>query len=261
MNERIDKAKLMAYLYGELEGEEKEQVAQYLQEHPEKREDLNQLAGVSQLLNKLEDQDPVGPLVIPSKSVWRTLVPWMSAAAAVMLIFMTAYLTDFTMILSKGQMTLSFGPPTASFAEDTSQEKLMTQVKDLLEEQQVGYQRILANMKADLRLELVENQELSNTNSSSTVLNPTQLQALLDQHQFDQMQQINQLLEDNSAQQREEIQVFLAEYHQYLEERRLQDLQLIEAGFQAMQDNVNQQQSETEEILANIITTAKSKNY
>jgi len=50
MSYKPDESALMAYLYGEVEGQEKERIEQYLLQNPEARKDLENLKSVRKIM-------------------------------------------------------------------------------------------------------------------------------------------------------------------------------------------------------------------
>ncbi|MDH3709043.1 MAG: hypothetical protein OER04_04100 [Cyclobacteriaceae bacterium] len=266
MNYKVDESTLMAYLYNELGAAEREEVERQLLEDPQAQAQLEEFVKVRTLLGKLEDEEPATPLIMNSpqeKTIIRRLVPWLGVAASVCLLLLAGYATDFRATSQNGQLILGFGEAEPKI-EALDQEQVMPLIDQALTRQREQYSQQLTGLQTALENKIVDNKatptEVRYT-QPAPALDEQALQAYLVGYQQQNMQQMAQLLQTNTQIQREELQTFLAEYHQFLEERRLQDLQLIEAGFQAMQDNVNQQKSETEEILANIITSVNSTNY
>ncbi len=266
MNHKVDETVLMAYLYGELNKEEKQEVETYLKEHPESARTLEEFNKVRDLMGMLEDQDPPTTVVLNTETGgtrWRKLVPWLSIAAAISLILITGFLTKASISWQDKQLSIRFGTPEMVQEDrDMTREELSGLIQSALAQQQEVYSGQLNLVKTELeqRLDSQTPQYLVRTPVASGITEQ-ELQVYLAQYQEQQIGEIASLLQDNVETQREELQTFLAEYHQFLEQRRLQDLQLIEAGFQAMQDNVDQQKTATEEILANIITTVNNTNH
>jgi len=186
-------------------------------------------------MGKLPDQEPMAPLVIDTRpTVMRRLIPWLGAAAAVSLLLLVGYLTDLTIELQNKQLSIGFGPqPTEEVADGITQEQLVPLLETMLDNQKSQYQQDLQTMQSSIQAQITDFQ---NTAPVQTIpaarngINEQELQAYIIQYQQQNLQQFAQLLDNNAEQQRGELQVFLAEYHQFLEERRLQDLQLIEAG-------------------------------
>ena len=52
---------LMAYLYGELEGSEKEAMEKYLFEHPDARRELERLQQMRSILSEVKDKEVIAP--------------------------------------------------------------------------------------------------------------------------------------------------------------------------------------------------------
>lgn len=269
MNYKVDESALMAYLYGELSAEEKEKISEYLKDHPESQELIDDLQKVRGLMEKLEDQEPVAPILIntgPPETLVKRLMPWLGMAAAVTLLLLVGYFTNFSLKYQGKQLTMGFGndPVVTDKSAGFTKEDLAPVIEEALQQQRLLYAGDLHNMQTSLQDQINANQRYLqniNTQTRSKGLDENTLQTYLEQYQQRNLQEMALLLKNNTQIQRGELQAFLADYDLFLEERRLQDLKLIEAGFQAVQDNVNKQKSETEQILANIITTVNNTNY
>ena len=63
MNYKPDEKDWMAYLYGELEGAEKERLDKYMLENEEARQELEKFQGLRNILSAAEDKEVIAPPV------------------------------------------------------------------------------------------------------------------------------------------------------------------------------------------------------
>ena len=130
MNYKPDKQELMAYLYDELEGTEKERVEQYLAEHPEELKALHQLRAVSSLLKSVEDKEVIAPpIFIPDgqeQRFWNA--PYfktvMSIAASVLIVLLVGKMIGTSVSVSDSEFRISFGESDAELNPEPAPESL-----------------------------------------------------------------------------------------------------------------------------------------
>ena len=259
---KIDENKLMAYLYGELDLKERKQLEAQLKRQPELAATLQQLQTVRHQMGQLEDVDPQVSLVIDDQKrvqSFKFLMPWLSAAAAIVLLILIGFLLETSVSFKGRQLTVEFGA-TESASPVVNEAQLVPVIHQALQQQEQLLMDRMQKMQADLeqKLILASNQEAG---VQKEIIDKDILNEQLQAYRQQQLMEMTGLLEENIASQREELQAFLTDYHRYLEERRIQDLQLIEAGFQTMKENVDRQKTETDEILANILSTTNNTNY
>ena len=98
MSYKPDENDLMAYLYGELEGSEKEAMDKYLFEHPEARVELERLQQMRIMLSHVKDKEVIAPPIFVGESkqrfIWNApyLKTIVSIAASLLLIILVGKL-------------------------------------------------------------------------------------------------------------------------------------------------------------------------
>ncbi|MEM9987566.1 MAG: hypothetical protein AAF804_20945, partial [Bacteroidota bacterium] len=105
---KIDQATLVDYLYGELDPEQAQAVEAYLDQHPELRQELGEMAGVRSFLADGRQEAELPPLELSLgeakvvKPLWSRV--WFQAlAAAIVLLFLIAGL-DLRVSWQPGQV-------------------------------------------------------------------------------------------------------------------------------------------------------------
>ena len=106
---------LMAYLYGELEGSEKEAMDKYLFEHPEARLELERLQQMRSMLGHVKDKEVIAPPIFvgerKQRFIWNApyLKTIVSVAASLLLIILVGKLSGMRIQYQESELRISFG--------------------------------------------------------------------------------------------------------------------------------------------------------
>lgn len=141
MDYRASETDLMAYLYGELEGQEKETLEQYLLENAEARAQLESLKQIKFALSHVKDKEVIAPPIFVGESnqryFWNT--PYfktiVSIAASVLIIMMVGKVSGLQVRYSDSELKISFGGVTEPKRIETAQPNpalTPTEVKDMI---------------------------------------------------------------------------------------------------------------------------------
>ena len=257
MEYKPEESVLMAYLYGELESEECKKVEQYLADNPEAKEEMEQMKGVRSVLQQWPDQEVVAPLVLPAnkdRTILRQLIPWLSMAAACLLLFLVGYASGTQINYNDGELRISFNGNSPRVAEaGLNKEEVNQMIQVALQTQTQDFEQHLAQM---------ESKETASPDDAVTqnVNAVTSWDRTLKQIQAQNLSTMNKMLESTSEQQQVYTQAMLTQFGNYLEERRSQDLQAIRSNFVELQENVALRQSETDQLLSSLVTSTKERN-
>ncbi|HYI79209.1 MAG TPA: hypothetical protein VEW65_16425 [Chryseolinea sp.] len=105
---------LMAYVYGELEGSDKEAVEKYLFENPEARLELERLHQMRAMLSQVKDKEVIAPPIFVGESKQRFLwkAPYLktivSIAASLLLIILVGKLSGMKIQYQASELRISF---------------------------------------------------------------------------------------------------------------------------------------------------------
>src|SRR5690349_4701482 len=114
MSYKPDQHDWMAYLYGELEGAEKEKMEQYLLSDPHARKELEQYQQLRKMMGTVEDKEVIAPPIVVSDNrqrfIWNTPAVRMvaSIAASLLIIILVGKLTGTQISMSGNEFRLSF---------------------------------------------------------------------------------------------------------------------------------------------------------
>src|SRR3954468_10174518 len=99
MNYKPDESAWMAYLYGELDVQEKEKMEQYLSQNPDAQKELQQLVALRKIMSTVSDKEVIAPPLFlgdaKQRSFWNSsyFKTVMSIAASLILVILAGRLT------------------------------------------------------------------------------------------------------------------------------------------------------------------------
>lgn len=280
MNYKPDEGTLMAYLYGELDAAETEKVEQYLQQHPQMREQLQQMNNVRKALSSLNDVEVIAPPVFVdheqhSIPFWKAgyFKITMGIAASFLFLLVAARLIGPEVTYSNGELRISFNDAP----KNPVVEQLLTanEVQQMINTSLVKNNETIATNWEESNQKIQESLNKNLTTNSARIDKLISVASLASQDQVrtfvSGLQQENmKLMQDyfklSSKDQQVYVENLLVDFTKYLNEQRKQDLILFQARLNNMEKNTDQFKQETEQILASIIsnpegTVRKVNNY
>ncbi|HRG09440.1 MAG TPA: hypothetical protein PLJ08_12780 [Cyclobacteriaceae bacterium] len=280
MNYKPDEGTLMAYLYGELDATETEKVEQYLQQHPQMREQLQQMNNVRKALSSLNDVEVIAPPVFVeheqhSIPFWKAgyFKITMGIAASFLFLLVAARLIGPEVTYSNGELRISFN--------DAPQNPIAEQSLTANEVQQMINTSLVKNNETIATNWEASNQKIQETLNKNLTTNSARIDKLISVASLASQDQVRtfvsglqeenlKLMQDyfklSSKDQQVYVENLLVDFTKYLNEQRKQDLILFQARLNNMEKNTDQFKQETEQILASIIsnpegTVRKVNNY
>jgi hypothetical protein len=281
MNYKPNESELMAYLYGELEGEAKRKVEQYLAEHDEDRRALENLSSVSNLLGQVKDKEVIAPPIFigDAKQHYFWDVPYfkttMSVAASLLLLMMVAYLTGTQIKMSGNEFKISFGKQPEVIPAEKQQVKPLeasltaTQVQEMInsslttnnESLQTSFEASQQRLDASIRKSLASNSgNMDQLIREASTASQTQIREYVAGIQTENMKMVKDYFQLTASDQKKYVEALLVDFAKYLEQQRNNDLQLVQTRLNSMEKNTNVFKQETEQILSSIITTVGNPN-
>lgn len=267
MSYKPDEGTLMAYLYGELEGAEKESVERYLAETPEARLEVEKMGHIRDLLSILRDKEVIAPpLVIEGGRRFSLGVPYirtiLAVAASLVAILVAGKLTGVQVTTSGQELRISFGGQSP---QQDLQPLDATEVSELIDARlaqnnaalKKDWKRSQEALDQAIRNNLAENTSridmlVKRTSSASE----EQISAYVSGLQAENMQMIKEYYKLTSEQQKQYLEELLVDFAKYLQQQRNDDLMVMEARMNDIQQNTDLFRQETEQILSSIISNA-----
>lgn len=281
MNYKPNESELMAYLYGELEGEARMKVEQYLALHEDERRSLENLKSVSNLLGRVKDKEVIAPPIFigDAKQHYFWEVPYfktiMSIAASLLLVMMVAYFTGTQIKMSGNELKISFGiqpeavPVVKPEVKPTEASLTATQVQDMInsslatnnESLQTSFEASQQKLDASIRKSLASNSgNMDQLIREASTASQTQIREYVAGIQTENMKMVKDYFQLTATDQKKYVEALLVDFAKYLEQQRNNDLQLVQSRLNSMEKNTSVFKQETEQILSSIITTVGNPN-
>lgn len=281
MSFKPDESQLMAYLYGELQGEEKVKVDNYLAEHPEAMKVLESLAFVRQALGKVTDKEVIVPPIVVDNN--RSLYFWNSSfgrtmigiAASLTLLLLVGKLTDLQVNYVDKALTIRFGDrkelveakngvQQASLSEGQVNDMINTALVKNNESIQNNLEESQKKLGESIRknLALQSDAKFNELVHKTSAASEAQVQQFALSLQADNARMIKDYMTLNSTDQRKYIETLLVDFAKYLEQQHRNDLQVLQAKVNTMEQNTDLFKYETEQLLTSLISSVdNSKSF
>jgi hypothetical protein len=280
MSYKPDESVLMAYLYDELDGEERLRVEKYLQENPDALKEIAALEHLRKMLSTVEDKEVIAPPIVmddgKQRYFWNTVYfkTVTSIAASLLILILVGKLTGMQMGYSNNEFRLSFGPEAQKPAGETQPLLTPEQVQQMINAS-------LTNNNEVVQASLNESQKrLDESISKNLAMNSSKINNLMQQasvaSQNDIRQYVASLQSENqqvvkdyfqltSNEQQKYIEGLLVDFSKYMQQQRSNDLNVLQTRLSSIEQNTTVFKQETEQILASIIsnnpTSNTSKSY
>lgn len=253
--------RLMAYLYGEMETDEKLAFEKELESDPDLRAELADFQDTQFCLQELPDLQPEATVLSLGKTTafnWRRWGVRLAMAASFLLLL---GLTNARMEFSNGSFVIAFGKDKTSQQHEATLEAYAQQTaafKAALLEKEIAFNQKLVAMDSLWQVQLAANgeaQQLAIAQQWQRFQNrrKADFAALQTQFKEEQLPQFAAVLQDMQVAQKQELQTILKGLYTDWEETRIQDLKAIETEFVHLYKNVERNHTETAAVLDDIV--------
>jgi hypothetical protein len=267
MNYKPDQQELIAYLYDELEGDEKLRVEKYLLQHPDERRELAKLGGVSKLLKHLEDKEVIAPpLFIPEGSrghfwnapYFRTII---SIAASLIIVILVARFSGARLTLADREFRLSFGDTqtvaqpeqtlTAGEVQQMINQSLQANNSVLTDNWDASRRELEKSIQGNL---VINSGKMNELVKQASTASQSQVQDYITSLRAENLKMVKDYFALSSSDQKQYIETLLVDFAKYLQQQRNDDLQLVQMRLNTIEQKSSVFQHETEQILTSIIS-------
>ena len=269
---------LMAYLYGELEGKEKEMVEQYLLENADARLELEKLKQLRHALGHIKDKEVIAPPIFIGDSrppfIWNA--PYFktiaSIAASLLLIMLVGRLAGLQIGYAGSELRISFGKPAQQRevvdvrpAESLTTGDVQQMINASLQQNNIAMQETWAETQKKLDASIVKNLasnsvKIDNLVKESSAASQQQIRDFVSSIQAENVQVVKSYFQLSSTEQKQYIESLLVDFAKYLQQQRNDDLQVVQTQLNSLQKNTDSFKQETEQILTSIISTVGNNN-
>lgn len=255
MSYKPKESTLISYLYGELDGEEKKRLELYLSEHPEARNELDEMKGVLGIMGHAKDREvevPMFSFTSPSKVIvdsrdWGTWWRYpLGIAASLVLLMVVGYLTSFNVSSKEGQLSIAFGDQKDVTGEVFTKD----QVREMI------------NLALDENNRLV-NQQIENTKKNLLTQVAHQSPVKIDQQLLNEyIQRLRQynastmagLLEESEQEQRRYTDQIVQDLAIFMDLQRQDDMELIQTRIENLSEDTRRFNQQTGQILTSLLS-------
>ena len=272
MSYKPDEKDWMAYIYGELEGEDKVKFEQYLLENEEARKELEKYYGLQKLMGQVEDKEVIAPPIVLGDARQRTLwqEPYfktiMSIAASLIIIILVGKLTGTEVIINGNEFRLTFGEKEvrepaqvngqASLTEDEVQQMINASLKNnnsaLEESWKQNEEKLSASIKQNLA---VNSSKVDALLKEAATASQDQIRGFVTAMQSENKQMVKDYFQLSTTEQKTYIENLLVDFADYLQQQRNNDLQLVQLRMNSLEKNTDVFKQETEQILSSIVAS------
>ncbi|MBI3220566.1 MAG: hypothetical protein HYZ44_13715 [Bacteroidetes bacterium] len=275
MNYKPDEGTLISYLYGELSADEAAKVQAYLQANPEELKKWQALSNTKEVMAHVQDKEVIAPPIFMDDtkvvSFWNNnyFKTVMSIAASVLFLMVAGKLLGTEINYQQGELKISFGgkkvqienPAQPMLTEDKVQEMIQSSLAKNNEVITAGWTEDQKRLSQSIRKNLDQNSrkidELMKTASDAS---QEQVRGFVASLQNDNLKLMKDYFQLSAADQKKYTESLLVDFSEYLKEQRKQDLMILQTRVNSIEKNTDQFKQETEQILANIISTPMNKN-
>lgn len=276
MNYKPDEGTLISYLYGELSADEAAKVQVYLQANPEELKKWQALSNTKDVMAHVQDKEVIAPPIFMDDtkvvSFWNNnyFKTVMSIAASVLFLMVAGKLLGTEINYQQGELKISFGGKKEQTELPPSQPLLTeSKVQEMIQSSLAKNNEVIAanwtedqkRLSQSIRQNLAQNSrkidELMKTASDAS---QEQVRGFVASLQTENLKLMKDYFQLSTADQKKYTESLLVDFSEYLKEQRKQDLMILQTRVNSIEKNTDQFKQETEQILANIISTPMNKS-
>lgn len=280
MSYKPDESTLMAYLYGELQGEEKKSVEKYLTENPDAMKALQDMMDVRKILSAIEDKEVIAPPIVMEDSKQRYFrnAPYLktviSIAASLMLLLVAGKVLDLRISYENNTTQISFGEPAPKTIEPIQPGLTAQQVQDMINNSvqsnnqivQASWSESQKKIDASIRKNMAMNSDKFNELvKEASKASEAQISGYVASLKNENQQLVKDYFKLTTNEQQKYIENLLVDFAKYMNQQRTSDLEAIQMRMVNMEQNTTLFKEETEQILSSIISNtpaiAGTKSY
>lgn len=276
--ERDDlKNDLIAYLYGEMSTEERIRFEKKMEADPDLKNEFLELKQVRKGLSALDDKEVMEPFFLWGRNgtnSWsnpfkrRSLLlfkPIVAVAASIVILLLVGYLTRFSITYQENQLFIGFNKSIPAQPVDVlTEDQIRNLVRNEIDENNLSLLTRIANTenRLDSRLSILETKQEKQPEYLQ-VKNAVDEQDL--EEYYNQLRQTNARLVENylqnaTVQQQEYFQTVMNQFTDYLQDQREEDLRLIRRSLVNLKEDQDQQQLQTQQMLAALLNNVNNQN-
>ena len=273
MSYRPDESALMAYLYGELQGEEKKNVEKYLSDNPEAMAALQGMMDVRKVLSAIEDKEVIAPPIVMEDSKQRYFwnAPYLktviSIAASLLLLLVAGKVLDLRISFVNNVAQIGFGEPVIKTDNPVQTGLTAQEVQDMINNSvqqnnqivQTSWSESQKKIDASIRKNMAFNSEKYNELvKEASKASQAEISGYVASLKNENQQLVKDYFKLTTGEQQKYIESLLVDFAKYMNQQRTSDLEAIQLRMVNMEQNTTLLKEETEQILASIISNTSA---
>lgn len=269
---KIDEAKIIDYLYGELPKEEIKEIENLLKGNPELKQELEGMQVTRDALGSLEDKEMIAPTFVfdqtnNSISFFQSeAFRWVgSIAAGLTVLLISAALLNFNISNTDQGIQIGFGELTPLPNEELSRENVRAWMAEAMGEYETSTDQKIAAVQTKLTTEM-ENQDQKNIALMSNMMkkHATGTGQLMQQYVAQLNDENKDIIQNfftvSSEKQKKYVKTVMADFNEFYQNQRNYDLRLIETSLSKIQNNQDVKQFEQDQLLASLYDMVKTQS-
>lgn len=262
---------LMAYLYNEVEGEEKIAIEKYLLENADARLELEKLKSLRSIMGQVKDKEVIAPPIFVGEHqqpfykapYFKTII---SIAASLLIVILAGKFSGLQIGYHDQELKISFGEIKAQPVQPApvqnmlSEQDVQKMINNSLAQNNQVMQTSWTETQNKLNASIVKNLAVSSLKidklvKESSQASQNQIREFVAGMQTENMRLVKNYFQLNSSEQKQYIEGLLVDFSKYLQQQRNDDLQVVQTQLKSLENNTDLFKQETEQILTSIITT------
>lgn len=272
MENKIDEAKIIDYLYGELPEEEIKAVEKVLADNPELKAEMDGMLATRSAVGKLEDKEMIPPtFVFDSKHknisfFQSSAFRWVgSIAAGLTLLLISAAVLKFNISNTAQGMQIGFGESAPKPDEQLNKENVKAWMSEVMKDYENTTDEKIAAVQTQLSNEMISQDQKNMALMSSMMKKHAEGTGQLMQQYVAQLNDENKEIIQNfftvsSEKQKKYVKTVMADFNQFYQKQRNYDLKLIETSLNNIQNNQDVKQLEQDQLLASLYDMVKTQS-
>lgn len=272
MENKIDEAKIIDYLYGELPEEESKQIEILLNENPALKLEMEGLQATRHALDVLEDKEVIPPTFVfnqkkESISFFQSnAFRWVgSIAAGLTILLVSAAVLKFNVSNTNQGLQIGFGTLAPLPDADLNKENVKAWMAEAMNELETSTDEKIAAVQTQLTSEM-ESQDQKNialmTGMMKSHASGTNqlMQQYVAQLNDENKEIIQNFFTVSTEKQKKYVKTVMADFNEFYQNQRNYDMRLIETSLSKIQNNQDVKQLEQDQLLASLYDMVKTQN-
>ncbi|MEO9853123.1 MAG: hypothetical protein ABJH72_00550 [Reichenbachiella sp.] len=272
MENKIDEAKIIDYLYGELPKEESKEIEKALKGNPELKAEIEGMQATRDVLGKLEDKEMIAPTFVfdqraNSISFFQSdAFKWVgSIAAGLTLLLLSAALLNFNVSNTTQGLQIGFGELAPLQDEELNKENVKAWMSEVMKDYESSTDEKIAAVQTQLSAEMESQDQKNMTLMAGMMKKHAAGTGQLMQQYVAQLNDENKEIIQNfftvsSEKQKKYVKTVMADFNEFYQNQRNYDLRLIETSLSKIQNNQDVKQLEQDQLLASLYDMVKTQS-